>query len=91
MAKKSIMNEVNPQKGYKKLIPFMKRNENELILKTLSEILNNLYKKCLRTEKISPFWFVNQDLDKMLNTFKFGVGARTIEYMLKNFPFAFRF
>ena len=27
----------------------------------------------------------------MLNTFKFGVGARTIEYMLKNFPFSFRF
>jgi ubiquitin-protein ligase E3 C len=30
-------------------------------------------------------------LDKFLNSFRFGVGARTIELMLKNFPFAFRF
>jgi hypothetical protein len=34
---------------------------------------------------------VNGDLDKLVNTFKFGIGARAIEIMLKNFPFAFRF
>lgn len=34
---------------------------------------------------------MNQDLDKMLNTFTFGVGAKAVESMLKNFPFAFYF
>jgi hypothetical protein len=57
----------------------------------LANLLNNLNKKCLRTNKIPLEFFINTDLDKFLNTFKFGIGARTIELMLKSFPFAFRF
>lgn len=44
----------------------------------ISEMMNNLYKKCLRTKKISEDVFVNKDLDKMMNSFTFGIGAKAL-------------
>lgn len=82
---------MNPKSVNPKLKPFMKRDQNQLLIKTLSELLNNLYKKSMRTKRIPSEYFYLLELDKMLNTFNFGVGAKAIEKMLRNFPFAFRF
>lgn len=70
---------------------FTKINEEENELKILSTLLGNLNKKCLRTSKFDAEYFINKELDNYLNTFQFGVGAKAIEVMLKNFPFVFRF
>jgi PhoPQ-activated pathogenicity-related protein len=70
---------------------FARKSETEAEFKVLSNLLNNLNKKCLSTNKIPQQYFVSPELDKYLNTFKFGIGAKTIEMMLKSFPFAFGF
>lgn len=62
-----------------KLIPFKKRNSDELELKTAVDLLTNLYKKSLRTSKISPELFVDYNISQGLSTFLFGKGAKKIE------------
>lgn len=73
------------------LIPFKTRNNDELELRTLLDILNNLYKKVLRTNKLNPDIFVDYNLSNQLYTFLFGKGAQKIEYLLKEIPFIFSF
>lgn len=36
-----------------RLVPFKKRNSDELELKTVVDLLSNLYKKSLRTRKLN--------------------------------------
>jgi predicted pyridoxine 5'-phosphate oxidase superfamily flavin-nucleotide-binding protein len=37
-----------------RLVPFKKRNSDELEMKTVADLLSNLHKKSLRTRKINP-------------------------------------
>jgi hypothetical protein len=74
-----------------KLVPFKKRNSDELELKTVVDLLTNLYKKSLRTGKISPELFVDYNISQSLSTFLFGKGARKIEQLIRLLPFVFSF
>ena len=91
LTKKIIMSESVKNRTKASLIPFAKKNEDDYFLQTLNEVITNLYKKCVRTNYLPIGQFVDKELDAMLNKFVFGVGARALEIMLKNFPFAFRF
>ena len=81
------------QKEYQpgQLVPFTKRNSDEIELKNVVDLLGNLHKKCLRTGKINPQAFVDYTLSDKLQHFLFGKGARRVEMLLKNLPFVFSF
>jgi hypothetical protein len=53
-----LIERINVQPG-KKLILFKKRNSDELELKTMVDLLNNLHKKSLRTKRLNPEVFVS--------------------------------
>lgn len=73
------------------LVPFSTKNEDEVLFATLKDMMSDLYKKCLRTKFMPASNFVINQLDATLNKFTFKMGARSLEVMLKNFPYAFRF
>lgn len=41
------------------MIPFAKKDDHERIFKNISELLTNLYKKNLRTKRLSEKDFIN--------------------------------
>lgn len=55
------------------------------------DLLTNLHKKCLRTRKVEPERFVSSALSAALQGFLFGKGARRVEMLLREVPFAFSF
>jgi hypothetical protein len=55
------------------------------------DLLINLYKKILRTNKFSSEIFVNYNVSSSLQNFLFGKGAKRIEMLLKQVPFIFSF
>ena len=65
----------NNNQGQVVLIPFKKRNKDEIEFKTAVDLLTNLYKKVLRTNKFPPEVFVNYNLSGQLQHFLFGKGA----------------
>ena len=75
----------------KKPQPFENKNEDNLILSGLSEMLESLYKKSLRTNKYNQEIFVSKQLSEAFYTFNFGTGALVMEKLLKLYPFAFTF
>jgi hypothetical protein len=91
ITKKLLVAPNKPDKSRMKEQLFVHKDETETEFKTLVSLLGNLNKKCLHTNKIPLEYFISNELDKFLNTFKFGIGARSIELMLKSLPFAFRF
>ena len=73
---KMVEKNVNEPQGA--LIPFKKRNKDEIEFKTAVDLLTNLYKKVLRTNKFKPEVFVNYALSGQLQHFLFGKGALRI-------------
>lgn len=59
-------------------VAFERRDDEERQLTILTDLLNNIYKKALRTKKFDVSCFVNTALTSMLAMFNFGMGAKSL-------------